>query len=391
MALADFRSYESLDIRLEPGTTVFVGPNGMGKTNIAEAIGYLGSLSSHRVSGDGPLIRFGADRAVVSARVIRARQAATVELEINGGRANRARINRAAPVPAREILGLCRTVLFSPEDLGLVKGEPAGRRRFIDDLAVMLVPRHGRTRSDYERVLKQRNALLKSARGSGRMQATGETTLDVWDHHLATAGALLLKARLETLHRLRPHLSEAYGSISDGPRQITANYRSDLVHGSAEDDQGGGQPDPDAAELYGMSAEELTDRYLAALGRNRRRELERGVSLTGPHRDDITLVLGSAPAKGYASHGETWSVGLALRLGTYRLMCDDDRTPGATPILILDDVFAELDENRRTRLAATVADAEQLLITAAVGADIPPSVDGRRIRVFPGGVEAQDE
>lgn len=391
LALADFRSYERVDVSLRPGITILVGPNGMGKTNIVEAIGYLGSLSSHRVSGDGPLIRFGAERAVVSARIIRAGQAATVEVEINSGRPNRARINRASPVAARDILGLCRIVFFSPEDLALVKGEPAVRRRFLDDLLVSLVPHHAATRSDYERVLKQRNALLKSARAGGRSGTAYESTLDVWDQHMAAAGARLVKARLETLQRLKPHFDSAYLHISDGPRQTTAQYSSGLIDGFDDEIRGAGGYAAEAGELYGLSVEELTERYLAAFAKHRRRELERGISLVGPHRDDVDLLLGSAPAKGYASHGETWSVALALRLGTYHLLCEDDQSPGATPILILDDVFAELDEGRRERLAATVAGAEQVLVTAAVASDIPASLAGIKIRVFPGAVEEPDE
>ena len=384
LSLTGFRSYAQLDLELKPGVTVFVGPNGTGKTNIVEAIGYLASLSSHRVSSDGPLVAFDADQALVRARLARGTQRTSVELELNPGRTNRARLNRANPVRAREILGLCRTVLFAPEDLTLVKGDPSSRRRFIDDLIVSLVPHHAATRSDYERVLKQRNALLKSGRAAGRFTSAHEATLEVWDQHMAVAGAKLLAARLQALQRLQPHLQSAYRDLTDGSKTARAVYRSTL-QGSVNDD-GAVVGNPDPEELYGLTEAELTERFLAAFVANRRREIERGVSLVGPHRDDLELILGQAPAKGYASHGETWSFALALRLGTYYLLLSDDDSPGAGPILILDDVFAELDTARRTRLAGIVADAEQVLVTAAVADDIPEALAGEVITVVPGGI-----
>ncbi|MCC3300928.1 DNA replication/repair protein RecF [Arthrobacter sp. zg-Y895] len=384
LSLTGYRSYPQLDIRLEPGVTVFVGPNGTGKTNIVEAIGYLATLSSHRVSTDAPLVNFDADQALIRARLVRGSQATGVELELNPGRGNRARINRANPVRARDILGLCRTVLFAPEDLALVKGDPGSRRRFLDELIVSLVPRHAATRSDYDRVLKQRNALLKSARAAGRFTSAHEATLDVWDQHMAVAGAELVAARLEALQRLQPHLQAAYRDLTDGSKAARAVYRSTLQGTVNDDGAVEGSQDPD--ELYSLTVPELTERFLQAFAANRRRELDRGISLVGPHRDELELVLGKAPAKGYASHGETWSFALSLRLGSYYLLTSDDPTPGAGPILILDDVFAELDVQRRQRLAGIVAGAEQVLVTAAVGDDIPEALAGRVINVIPGGV-----
>lgn len=384
LSLTGFRSYAQLDLELKPGVTVFVGPNGTGKTNIVEAIGYLASLSSHRVSSDAPLVSFDAAQALVRARLVRGSQRTSVELELNPGRSNRARINRANPVRARDILGMCRTVLFAPEDLALVKGDPSSRRRFIDELIVSLVPRHAATRSDYERVLKQRNALLKSARAAGRFTSSHEATLEVWDQHMAVAGAALLAARLSALERLQPHLQSAYRDLTDGSKAARAVYRSTL-QGTVNDD-GAVVGDANPEELFGLSEQELAERFLTAFAANRRRELERGISLVGPHRDDLELVLGQAPAKGYASHGETWSFALALRLGTYYLLLSDDETPGAGPILILDDVFAELDVQRRRRLAGIVAGAEQVLVTAAVAGDIPEALAGEQITVVPGGI-----
>jgi DNA replication and repair protein RecF len=387
LSLTDFRTYIQLDIPFTPGTTVFVGSNGVGKTNIVEAIGYLASLSSHRVSTDGPLIRFGAERALVRARIVRGGQSTSLELEINPGKANRVRINRANPVRARDVLGILRTVLFAPEDLALVKGDPSNRRRFLDELLASLVPHHAATRSDYDRVLKQRNALLKSARASGRFTSTHESTLEVWDQHMAQAGAALLKARLELVELLQPHVAAAYASLTDGSKMAAAIYRSTIDlqlsdEGEIEND-GGAQDLP----LSSMSVQELAAKYLEAFRAQRKKEVERGISLVGPHRDELELVLGPTPAKGYASHGETWSLALSLRLASYYVLGEDDQTPGAAPVLILDDVFAELDTQRRDKLAGIVAGAEQVIVTAAVVEDIPAALSGEKLTVIPGGVD----
>ncbi|MDZ4090544.1 MAG: DNA replication/repair protein RecF [Arthrobacter sp.] len=390
LSLTDFRSYAQVELSLEPGVTVLVGSNGIGKTNLMEAIGYLATLSSHRVSSDAPLLRFGTERAMIRAKLVRGEQSTVLELEINSSRANRARINRSNPVRARDILGICQTVLFAPEDLALVKGDPSSRRRFLDELLVSLIPRHSATRSDYDRVLKQRNALLKSAR-AGKFSSGHEATLDVWDQHMARAGAELLHARLELVERLRPHLRNAYAQLTDGSKEAGAVYRSTL-QGAVEDD--GAVPAAaagSAEDLRLLSVDQLTERYVQAFASSRRKELERGISLVGPHRDELELVLGEAPAKGYASHGETWSMCLSLRLASYYVMLDDARTGGSAPILILDDVFAELDVQRRRKLAAIVSGAEQVLVTAAVEDDIPSELAGRRVKVIPGGIDERED
>jgi DNA replication and repair protein RecF len=307
LSLTDFRSYAQVDLPLEPGVTVLVGANGIGKTNLMEAIGYLATLSSHRVSADGPLLRFGTDRALVRARLVRGEQTTVLELEINASRANRGRINRSNPVRARDLLGICQMVLFAPEDLALVKGDPSSRRRFLDELLVSLIPRHSATRGDYDRVLKQRNALLKSAR-AGKFTAGHEATLDVWDQHMARAGAELLHARLGLVEMLRPHLARSYAQLTDGSKVADAFYRSSLQSLTNDDDDGapaprsGGPESPDSGvaagqeDLRQLSIEELTERYIRAFAASRRKELERGISLVGPHRDELELVLGEAPA-----------------------------------------------------------------------------------------------
>jgi DNA replication and repair protein RecF len=373
LSLVDFRSYSEVELALQPGVTVFVGPNGQGKTNLVEAVGYLAGLGSHRVAHDAPLIRLGTERAVVRGTVVHAGRTTLVEIEITTGKANRARVNRAAVPRAREVLGLVRTVLFAPEDLALVKGDPADRRRFLDDLLVIRTPRLAGVRADYDRVLKQRNALLKSAAGAMRAGHRGAgppdlRTLDVWDTHLARTGAELLAARLELVDGLRPLVAKCYDAIADGIGQGDARleYRSSLGSGV--------ELIPDRASLVAA--------LLEAAGRSRRDEIDRGISLVGPHRDELVLALGPMPAKGFASQGEAWSFALALRLASYDLL----RAAGDDPILLLDDVFAELDLGRRDRLARLVGQAEQVLVTAAVAADVPQTLAGARVELVDGDV-----
>ena len=366
LSLTDFRSWEQLDLELAPGPSALVGSNGQGKTNIVEALLYVATLASHRVAADAPLVRQGAERAVVRARVVRDERELLVELELNPGKANRARVNRGPLPRAREVLGLLRTVLFAPEDLALVRGDPSERRRFLDDLLVARTPRLAGVRSDYERVLKQRNALLKSAFLAKRSGGGDMRTLDVWDSHLATTGAELLSARLGLVEELRPLLEVAYREVSKGQGDIGAVYRSSL-----------GEALPDTRDR-----EVLAAALLSELARVRPQEVERGVSLVGPHRDELVLSLGTLPVKGYASHGESWSVALGLRLASYELL----RADGGEPVLVLDDVFAELDTGRRERLASLVAGAEQVLVTAAVPGDVPEQLLGSRYDVHDGTV-----
>ena len=376
LQLTDFRSYESVDLPLEAGVTTFVGANGQGKTNLVEAIEYLSTMSSHRVASEVPLVRTGAIRAVVRAKVVAglddSRQL-TLELEINPGKANRAKLNRSPLRQAREIVGVLRTVVFSPVDIAIVKGDPSERRRFLDDLIVARWPRLAGVRADYERVLKQRNTLLKSLSGrlrGGPPSADAEATLEVWNTHLARTGGELLEARLVTLADLAPHVSKAYADIAPTNNDAAAEYRASVDLDATRDaDQPTARANLSAALAAGMAE-------------RRAEEIQRGVSLVGPHRDDIVLSLGLLPAKGYASHGESWSFALALRLGAFHLL----RADGVEPVLMLDDVFAELDSVRRERLASGVRVAEQVFVTAAVGADVPELLAGQRFRVAGGEV-----
>lgn len=380
LSLTDFRSYAQADVRLTPGINVLIGPNGVGKTNIVEAVGYLATLSSHRVSNDAPLLRFGSERAVIRGAVHRGERTTSLEVEITSGKVNRARINRANPVRAREILGIVRTVLFAPEDLALIKGDPSNRRKFLDDLLSSLRPVEVGTKNDYDRIVKQRNALLKSVRGKAKLTSSQEATLQAWDLQLAATGARLMRGRLNVLALLEPYMAAAYADLADGAKNATMHYVS-----SISDDAPGAALGHE--QLPELSQEQLQDHLLDALEANRARELERGITLFGPHRDDLALYLGSTPAKGYASHGETWSFALALRLASYRVFGDDDPRPGSGPILILDDVFAELDATRRDRLAHIVAGAEQVLVTAAVPEDVPSALKGAFFQVSPGHVD----
>ncbi|MEO6142823.1 MAG: DNA replication/repair protein RecF [Dermatophilaceae bacterium] len=409
LSVIDFRSYASAELPLTPGVTTLIGLNGQGKTNLVEAAGYLAILGSHRVAGDGPLVRFGAQQAIIRGAVMRDGRETLVELEINTGRTssrNRARLNRS-PVPhPREVLGTLRTVLFAPEDLALVKGDPSERRRFLDELLVARQPRWAGVRAEYDKVLKQRNALLKSAapvlrRSARRMHraSTGLSTslstdtvdkdvepteralhtLDVWNSHLARVGAQLLYARLRLMRDLGPYLTSAYDEVSAASSDARISYKSSLREEMALAIAAGAVPEMDA----------LHDELLASLEAVRANEVERGISLVGPHRDDVVLTLGQLPAKGYASHGESWSFALGLRLAAYQLLRHDI---GDDPVLILDDVFAELDSGRRERLAALIADCEQVLITAAVPGDVPAvlSGSGTTYRVTLGEVSSAD-
>ncbi|MGW0180029.1 DNA replication/repair protein RecF [Nocardia sp. NPDC003345] len=366
LTLRDFRSWEHAEIELSTGPTVFLGANGNGKTNLLEALGYLSTLGSHRVSSDAPLVRTGAERARIGANVVHLGRELRIDVELNRGVANRAQINRSPVRRPREILGILHTVLFAPEDLALVRGDPSERRRFLDELCTARRPSLAGVRADYDRVLRQRSALLKTAGRSGRAELG---TLDVWDGHLAAHASVLLAERLRLVHELHPHLAHAYASLAPGSRPAAIGYRSAALPDELLDPVR--EPEPgDTAVL-----EETLLRELAAA---RPRELERGVCTVGPHRDDLELMLGETPAKGFASHGESWSFALALRLAAFELL----RAAGTEPVLLLDDVFAELDRRRRTALAAVAAAAEQVLVTAAVPEDVPEELAGATLRVM---------
>jgi len=383
LSLTDFRSYEQAELALFPGVNVFLGRNGHGKTNLVEAIGYLATLGSHRVATDAPLVREGSALALVKMELQSAGRTALLEVVIEPGKAKRARVNRS-PVPkASGILGIAQVVTFAPEDLALVKGDPGDRRRFLDDLLVQRRPLIASIRADYDRVLKQRNALLRSTGTARRANSSDvERTLAVWDQQLADHGAALTAARVTLVAQLREPSAACYAHLSDPTEGAASGPRLDLRYSSAVQSWLPGS----TSEHLPTEPEPWRDALIAAMDQRRREEMDRGLTLVGPQRDDLELRLGTHPAKGYASHGESWSIALALRLACFQLL----RSQGEDPILILDDVFAELDTRRRARLAEMTSDAEQVIITAAVVEDVPAGLDGRRFHVDKGTVLAQE-
>lgn len=362
LELRDYRSWPELKVDLEPGITVFIGRNGFGKTNIVEAIGYLAHLSSHRVSSDAPLVRAHAENARVSTVAVNQGRELAAHLLIKPHAANQASLNRTKVRTPRELLGVVKTVLFAPEDLALVKGEPAERRRYLDDIIATRQPRMAGVKADYDKVLKQRNALLKTAtialrRGYGTEEgAAALSTLDTWDGQLARLGAEVMAARFALLNELGPKIYEAYTTIAPESRPAAVNYKTTI-------DQG-------LSQFSEFDAGIIEATLLTELAAKRQREIERGSSLVGPHRDDVDLMLGDQPAKGFASHGETWSFALSLRIAEFNLLKSD----GTDPILILDDVFSELDAGRREKLVGIAQEVEQVLITAAVHDDLPENL-----------------
>jgi DNA replication and repair protein RecF len=367
LSLTDFRSYEQADVEFSPGVTAFIGLNGQGKTNIVEAVAYLSTLSSHRVSQDAPLVRAGAEHAVVRARVCEDDRSVSVDLQINPGGANKVRINRAAATRARDILGIVRAIVFAPEDLSLVRGDPGDRRRFLDDMTIQRHPRVAGVRADYDKVLRQRNALLKSA--GGRASSSMRETLSAWDEQLIEFGTDIIRNRQDFIDDVSPHVQQAYTRIA-GTAQVNLRYKpsspalQDVVAGEK------------------ASLGEIRDALTADLQARVDDEFRRGVTLVGPHRDELELELDGFPVKGYASHGESWSMALALRLGAADVL----RADGVDPIIILDDVFAELDQQRRRHLTQMVHSSTQVFITAAVEDDVPHELDGARFAVVAGQV-----
>ncbi|MCU1578841.1 MAG: replication/repair protein RecF [Rhodoglobus sp.] len=376
LSLTDFRNYENLDVNLHPGANLFVGSNGQGKTNLVEALGYLSTLGSHRVSVDHAMIRQGQDAAIVRARLVHGEREVLAEVQINRSIANRAQVNRSA-IKTRELPRYFSSVLFAPEDLALVRAEPSGRRRFLDELLVLRTPRMSGVMADYDRVLRQRNTLLKSARTAG-VKGDQLSTLAIWDERLVALGSEIIQARSALVAELTPEVSRAYTAIAgaDHAARLTS-YLSILA----------ATPDEDAADLSAVRSGVVTvdaaaDAFRAALVRLRRAELDRGLTLAGPHRDDLVLELNGLPARGYASHGESWSFALALKLASAAVLRRESSS--GDPVLILDDVFAELDESRRGRLADAVGDFEQVLITAAVLDDVPASLATHIVRISAG-------
>lgn len=374
LEVRDFRNYVHAEVLLDPGVTTFVGANGQGKTNLVEAVGYLATHGSHRCATDAPLVRQGATSAIIRGDAVNEARRVRVELEINPGRANRAKVNGASAVRSRDALGVVRRVLFAPEDLALVKGDPALRRAFLDELLVSLSPRFAAVRADLDRVLRQRNSLLKSAgavrSGGVAARRAATATLSVWDDQFAALASELIVARLELLTSLAPPAAANYCAVAPGasPDDVALEYVSSI---------------PDLGP--GLAPGEVATALLEQLAKRCEEEFARGLTLSGPHRDDLAISIRGLPVRGYASHGESWSMALALRLASFDVAADQWQS-GGLPILVLDDVFAELDAGRRERLAQLVGRAEQVLVTAAVPEDVPASLGGRVLTVDAGQV-----
>ena len=378
LTLSDFRNYTSLDVELVPGPNLFVGSNGQGKTNLVESLGYLSTLGSHRVSSDQAMIRQGQDTAIIRARLAHDGRELLAEVELNRSSPNRAQVNRSA-IKTRELPRYFSSVLFAPEDLALVRGEPSGRRRFMDELLVLRAPRMSGVIADYERVLRQRNTLLKSARASG-IKENQLSTLEIWDDRLVALGTELIRARAQLVSELAPEVARAYGAIAGADHAATLSSQLSILASNPDSDEN----DATATVQDVPTVEQVTTDFRNSLARLRRAELDRGVTLAGPHRDDLVLGLNGMPARGYASHGESWSFALALKLASAAVLRRESSS--GDPVLVLDDVFAELDQSRRSRLGAAVADFEQVLITAAVFDDVPAELATHVVRIRAGEV-----
>jgi DNA replication and repair protein RecF len=387
LSLADFRNYKTAEVVLSTGVNLLIGPNGQGKTNLVEAIRYLSTLSSHRVAGYTPMIKQGAPQAIVRALASHEDRDVLLELELNRDTPNKARINKSPAQKVRDVLGYVNSVTFAPEDLDIIKRDPSNRRAFIDELVIQVWPRFAGVYADYERVLKQRNTLLKTARQTGA-KGSALSTLDAWDQSLISFGSEIIAARVDLVDRLRPFLLSAYQSIAVTNNEPKILIKSSLLGASVPswlDDEPGTETESGEEFIDTANREEIAVLYRAKLETVRPKELERGITLVGPHRDDLQLMLGTLPAKGYASHGESWSYALALRLASIELLRKETRS--GDPVLILDDVFAELDAGRRERLAAMAQQNEQVLITAAVAEDVPRELRATVFQVTAGVVE----
>ncbi len=378
LSLVDFRNYAGADVTLHAGANVFVGRNGQGKTNLAEAIAFFATLGSHRVSTDAPMVRDGADAAIIRARLAHGDRRVLLEAQLNRQGSNKARVN-GAPVKTSELPRYAQVVLFAPEDLQIVRGDPSSRRRFMDQLLVQRAPRLAGVLADYDRVLRQRTALLKSARARG-IRGDALSTIDVWDDKLVALGSEIIRARLTLAADLSAPLSAAYSAIAGADHEPVMEWALSVRGGDPEE----GAEVPDAA----THSASIDDEFRAALAAKRSAELDRGLTLVGPHRDDLVLRVRGLPVKGYASHGESWSVALALRLASAELLRADSRL--GDPVLILDDVFAELDTDRRARLAGLAEGFEQVVVTAAVEQDVPEGLRARVVRVEAGRIVATE-
>jgi DNA replication and repair protein RecF len=351
--LKDFRSYAEVDLELTPGVCAVLGPNGVGKSNLLEAVAYLGLLESFRGAPTEALIRSGADAAVVRGVVRSDGREQLIEAELVSSGRNRVLVNRQRLVRSRDLLGAVRVTIFSPEDLALIKGGPALRRTYLDQLLVAVDPRNDALRAEFERALRQRNALLKQCKG--RLDEAASLTLEVWDEKIVQAGEELALRRNELVSRIEPVVVAAYADVAGSDQPISLRYDAPW-------------------RAAGLAA---------SLGSVRADELRRGVTLVGPHRDDVAIALNSLPSRTHSSQGEQRSLALALRLAAHRLV---DEVVGSPPVLLLDDVFSELDPERSAALLRSLPTGQTLLSTAA---GLPAGVSADQVvQVLPGEVRS---
>jgi DNA replication and repair protein RecF len=377
--LTNFRNYDSADIEFSSGVNLIYGPNGQGKTNLVEALNFFAALDSHRVAGHTPLIKQGKSTAIISLELSHENRDLLLEYEINADSSNRARLNKSEVAKPKDILGYLNSVIFAPEDLDIVKRDPTNRRAFLDQLIVQFNPRMHGVYADYDRVLKQRNTLLKSARATGT-KGDALSTLDAWDQALIKNGTEIIAARVAITEKLSPPLVANYQNIAKSNNEPSMFIRSSVVESGKLD-----QDDLETQDAIDTTnKEEISSLFQQKLSLLRQKELERGITLVGPHRDDLQLNLGSLPAKGYASHGESWSYALSLKLASLEILKSESKL--GDPILILDDVFAELDKDRREKLSDLVQQNEQVLITAAVIEDVPGNLLANKFEVRSGKV-----
>ncbi len=334
LELVDFRNYVEASFQFHHGITAVVGLNGQGKTNLAEALAYLASLESFRGAPTEALIRVGAETAIVRATVLHPDgREVLVELELSRHGRNRVQVNKQRLGRSRELLGVMRVTVFSPDDLALVKGGPQERRRFMDDTLVALALKYDALRLELDRIVKQRNMLLKQA--NGRLHDDLQVSLDVWDAKLAQVGDQFGHARSVLIARLSPMVAEAYEQLADRPSAVELRYEPPW-------------------RRHGL---------VQALASARTDDVRRGVSTVGPHRDDVELFIGGLSARTHASQGEQRTLALALRLGAHRLVAEK---AGSSPVLVLDDVLSELDPRRAAALLTHLPPGQVVLTTAGV-------------------------
>lgn len=372
LQLENFRNYRQLSLNFEPGINLLIGENGAGKTNLVEACVYLSMLESHRVTGYSSLIHSESASSQLSLKAKNDSREISVAAELNRDKPNRYFLNAHQVKRTSDLVGVSKVVVFAPEDLDLVRRDPQDRRRFLDESMIQLKPRLSGVKADYERVLKQKAALLKSAR---QVSNPDLTTLDIWDDQLVSLGSELIFQRQELISKIFPLLQDFYHQLSGKPESIDLSMRTSVA---------GGEEEEEFSSLTNWDKQEISEAFYQRLQELRPKELERGVSLVGPHRDELSILKSGLLARSHASQGEAWSLALGLKLAMAQLLREDSQS--GDPVLILDDVFAVLDAGRRQRLVEFVINNEQVLITSADVEAVPDLMVAKRLEISGGEV-----